>query len=37
MPIGDIIFLLFIGMCIGWVAVLALRSKRRNAHVQSPE
>jgi hypothetical protein len=37
MPIGDVIFLLFIGVCIGGVAVLAFRSKRRNAQVQSPE
>jgi hypothetical protein len=32
MPLGDIIFLLFVVLCLGVVAVVAVRSRRRNAH-----
>lgn len=28
MPIGDIVILVFVVLCVGWVAVAAIRSKR---------
>lgn len=29
MPVGDIVFLGFVAICFGWVAVAAIRSNRR--------
>ena len=29
MPIGDIVVLVIVGLSVGWVAVAAIRSKRR--------